>query len=151
MRFRGVVELSGKTATGIEVPPEVVTGLGQGKRPPVRVTIGGYTYRTTVAVMGGRYLFPLSAEHRAAAGVGAGDEVDVGIELDTQPREVSLPADFAAALEENPEAKRCFTGLSHSQQRQHVLAITGARTPQTRQRRIDKAVASLLPGGQTAG
>jgi hypothetical protein len=146
MRFRSVIELSGKSATGIAVPPEVVAGLGQGKRPPVRVTVGGHTYRTTVAVMGGRFMFPVSAGNRAAAGVAAGDEVDVDIELDTQPREVSLPADFAAALEENPDAKRSFGELSHSRQRQHVLAITDAKTPQTRQRRIGKAVTALRQG-----
>lgn len=146
MRFRSVIELSGKSATGIGVPPEVVAGLGQGKRPPVRVTIGGHTYRTTVVVMAGRFMVPVSAENRAAAGVAAGDEVDVDIELDTQPREVSLPADFAAALEENPDAKRSFSELSYSHQRQHVLAITDAKTPQTRLRRIDKAVTILLQG-----
>lgn len=91
-------------------------------------------------------MVPVSAENRAAAGVAAGDEVDVDIELDTQPREVSLPADFAAALEENPDAKRSFSELSYSHQRQHVLAITDAKTPQTRLRRIDKAVTILLQG-----
>jgi hypothetical protein len=86
------VQLNGKTATGIEVPAEVVAGLGPGQRPPVRVTIGDYSYRTTVARMGGRFLVSLSAENRAAAGVAAGDEVDVDLELDDAPREVEVPA-----------------------------------------------------------
>ena len=98
MRFRAIVELSGKTATGIRVPAEVVEGLGQGRRPPVSVTIGGYTYRSTVGVMGGQFMLPLSAENRTAAGVAAGDEVEVEVELDTRSREVSVPADFAEAL-----------------------------------------------------
>src|SRR5882757_9190199 len=109
MRFSATVELGGKTATGIEVPADVVTALGPGGRPPVTVTIGGHTYRTTVARMGGRYLVPLSAENRTAAGVAAGDEVDVGIEPDTAPREVSVPDDLAAALD--GPARAFFDGL----------------------------------------
>ncbi|MEA2844373.1 MAG: hypothetical protein QOJ69_2044, partial [Actinomycetota bacterium] len=98
MRFRTTLELGGKTATGIRVPDEVVEGLGSGKRPPVRVTINGHTYRSTVAVMGGAFMVGVSAEERSKAGVAAGDEVDVDIELDTEPREVVVPPDFAAAL-----------------------------------------------------
>src|SRR5947209_13328597 len=98
MRFHTKVLLGGKTATGIEVPADVVEALGAGKRPPVRVTINGFTYRTTVAVMGGVYLVPLAAENRAGAGVAAGDEVDVDIALDTEPRQVSVAAALAEAL-----------------------------------------------------
>ncbi len=73
MRFRAVVELGGKTATGIQVPAEVVMGLGGTKRPPVRVTIDGYTYRSTVAPMGGKFMLPVSAEVREHARIAAGD------------------------------------------------------------------------------
>jgi hypothetical protein len=134
------------TATGFEVPAEVVDALGTGKKPAVRVTIGGHTYRSTVAVMGGRYLLPLSAENRAGAGVAAGDRVDVEVELDTEPREVTVPADLTAALEEDDAARRAFERLSYSHRRQHVLAIEGAKTPETRQRRVSKAVAMLREG-----
>src|SRR5262245_18378231 len=99
MKFRTIVELGGKTATGLPVPDDVVAQLGAGKRAPVRVTIGGHTYRTTVASMGGRFLVPLSAEIPAAAGVAAGDDVDVDIALDDAPREVTVPDDLAAALD----------------------------------------------------
>jgi hypothetical protein len=143
MKFRAVIQLNGKTATGIQVPPEVVTSLGQGKRPPVRVTIGGHTYRSSVAVMGGQFMLPVSAENRAAAGVTAGDEVDVDITLDTEPRAVSVPPDLADALTQDPDAKRSFDGLPYSHQQRHVLSITDAKTPQTRQRRIAKAVSDL--------
>jgi hypothetical protein len=85
MRFRAIVHLNGKTATGIPVPPEVVESLGSSKRSPVRVTINGHTYRSTVAPMCGEFLLPVSAEHRRSAGVEAGDEVDVEIELDNEP------------------------------------------------------------------
>src|SRR5436190_8407345 len=91
MKFNAVVLLSGKTATGISVPPTVVESLGSSKRPPVRVTINGYTYRSTVAPMGGEFMLPVSGEIRKSAGVGAGDEVDVDIELDTEPRELNVP------------------------------------------------------------
>jgi hypothetical protein len=144
--FRTVVLLGGKTATGLRVPPEVVTGLGAGKKPAVRVTIAGHTYRSTVAVMGGEFMIPLSAENRAAAGVAAGDEVEVGVELDTEPREVAVPADFAEALAARPEAQRFFDGLSYSQRRWFVLGIEEAKTPATRERRVAKAVAQLAEG-----
>jgi hypothetical protein len=143
MRFRTTIRQSGKTATGIAVPPEIVEALGKGKRPPVRVTINGHTYRSTVAVMGGEFMVGVSAEQRANAGVAGGDEVDVDIELDTEPREVTVPPDFAEALEGAPDAKRAFEGLSYSNRLRHVLSIEQAKTAETRQRRIVKAVAEL--------
>ncbi len=146
MRFRATLELGGKTATGIRVPAEVVESLGSGRRPPVLVTIKGHTYRSTVAVMGGAYMVGVSAEERAKAGVSAGDEVDVDLQLDTEPREVVLPPDFAEALGADADARRSFDGLSYSNKRRHVLAVEGAKTPETRRRRIDKAVATLREG-----
>jgi hypothetical protein len=146
VRFRSTIELGGRTATGLEVPAEVVEALGVGKKPPVRVTIGAHTYRSTVAVMGGRYLLPLSAENRAAAGVAAGDEVDVDVELDTEPREVAVPADLSAALEGDDAAREAFERLSYSHRRRHVMAIEEAKTPVTRQRRVAKALEMLREG-----
>src|SRR5436190_5614790 len=146
MRFRTILELGGKTATGFRVPAEVVAALGTSKRPPVRVTINGYTYRNTVAVYGGVFMLGVSAEHRAAAGVQAGDELDVDIELDTAPREVTVPPDFADALDADAEARRCFDRLSYSHKQQHILAIEQAKTVETRQRRIAKAVRDLHEG-----
>ncbi|MGZ3679581.1 MAG: YdeI/OmpD-associated family protein [Ktedonobacterales bacterium] len=146
MRFRATIQLSGKTATGIRVPEEVVTGLGSGKRPAVRVTINGYTYPSTVAPMGGEYMLPVSAEVRESAGVAAGDEVEVDVELDAAPREVSVPPDFAEALEGDADAKRFFEGLSYSNRRRFVLSIEDAKTPETRQRRIAKAISTLHEG-----
>jgi len=146
MKFRAVIQLGGKTATGIEVPAEVVADLGPGKRPPVRVTIGGHTYRSTVAVMGGAFLLPVSAEVRKSAGIAAGDEVEVDLELDTEPREVIVPPDFADALDQAPDARRYFAGLSYSNQRRYVQSIEDAKTAETRQRRITKAVSALQAG-----
>lgn len=146
MRFRTTVLLDGKTATGIEVPAEVVTGLGAGKRPPVTVTINGYTYRSTVAPMGGVFMLPVSAEVRAAAGVAAGDEVEVEVTLDSEPREVSVPPDFSAALDGDAEARRFFDRLSYSSRRRLVLAIEGAKSEETRQRRITKTLDNLREG-----
>jgi hypothetical protein len=146
MRFRTVIEGSGSGPTGIPVPAEVVEGLGRGKRVKVVVSVGAHTYRSSVAPYDGRYMISLSAENRAKAGVAAGDEVDVDIEVDEAPREVAVPADFAAALEAHPAARKAFDALSFSNKQRHVLAIEGAKTPQTRQRRIDKAVDTLLSG-----
>lgn len=146
MEFRTVIELGGKTATGFQVPDEVVDGLGSGKRPPVTVTIGKHTYRSTIAPMGGVYMLPLSAEKRQAAGVAAGDEVTVQIELDTEPREIKVPDDFSATLDQNPAARKYFDRLSYSHKRRLVLSIEGAKTMETRQRRIDKTITMLNEG-----
>ena len=146
MRFRATVELGGKTATGIRVPAEVVARLGPSKRPAVRVTINGHTYRSTVAPLGGVHMLPVSAEIRERAGVAAGDEVEVDIELDTEPREVTVPPDFAAALDRDADARRSFDGLSYSNKRRYVLSIEEAKTEETRQRRIAKAIDTLRAG-----
>ena len=143
MMFRTTLELHGKTATGIEVPDDVVAALDAGKRPPVRVTVNGHTWRSTVAVMGGHNLVGVSAENRAAAGVSAGDVIDVELVLDTEKREVEVPADLEAALTANPDAAAAFAALSYSHKSRHVLSIEGAKTDETRARRIAKAVSDL--------
>lgn len=143
MRFHATIRLDGKTATGIEVPADVLAALGPGKRPKVQVTINGYTYPSTVGSVGGRSLIPVSAEVRAKAGVAAGDAVEVDVVADTQPRTVEVPEDLAAALGRAPAASRAFEQLSYSGQRRHMLAVEQAKTAETRQRRIDKAVAEL--------
>lgn len=145
-RFRAKLLQGGKTATGIQVPESAVTALGSHKRPPVKVTINGHTYLSTVAVMGGRSMVGVSAENREAAGVSAGDTLDVVLELDTEPREVTLPPDLSKILK--GDAKRYFDKLSYSNKRRIVLSIEGAKTPETRQRRIDKALVALR-GGRT--
>ncbi len=146
MRFHTTILQGDKTATGIQIPDEVVEALAAGKRPPISVTIKGYTYRSTVAVMGGVYMVGVSAENRAGAGVKGGDDVDVDIELDTAPREVSVPPDFATALDAEPNARKTFEGLSYSNKSWHVLQIEGAKTNETRQRRIAKSVEALKAG-----
>ena len=146
MRFRTTIELGGKTATGLRVPSEIVEALGSGKKPRVHVTIGDHTYRSTVAVYGGEFMLPLSAENRTSAEVAAGDEVDVDLELDTEPREVSVPVDLTAALASDPEAARRFDGLSYSKKRRYVDSIADAKTTETRQRRIARAIGELRDG-----
>ena len=146
MRFTTTIELGGKTATGFRVPAEVITALGKGKKPPVSVTINGHTYRSTVATYGDIHMLPLSAENRAAAGVGAGDTVEVDLELDTAPRVVEVPEDFAAAIAADPAAAAFWPTISYSNQRWHVLSIEGAKTDETRQRRIEKSVGLLREG-----
>ena len=136
--------LNGKTATGIEVPEAVVEALGGGKRPPVSVVLGGYSYRTTVARMGGAFWVPLSAENRTAAGLAAGDEVDVEIALDAAERTVDVPPDLLEALDrDGGAARRAFDALSYSHRKEWVRSVESAKAPATRQRRIDKAVAEL--------
>jgi hypothetical protein len=146
MRFRTTLEQAGKTATGIEVPSTVVEGLGAGKRPAVRVTINGFTYRSSIASVGRRFMVGVSAENRAGAKVAGGDVVDVDIELDTAPRVVEVPKDFAAALKKDAKAKATFDSLSYSNQGWHVSSIERAKTEETRQRRIARSVAALRAG-----
>lgn len=146
MKIRALLEQNGKTAVGFAVPEDVVLALGKGKRPPVNVTINGYTYRSTVAPMGGRFLVGVSAENRAAAGVAGGETHDIELTLDSAPREVDLPADFAAALAAKPAAQRTFDALSPSNKGYHTSLIAGAKSDETRRRRIEKSIAALREG-----
>jgi hypothetical protein len=145
MKFTTTIFLDGNN-TGIEVPPDAVEQLGGGKRPAVHVTVAGLSYRSTVSPMGGKFLIPLSAARRAEAGVKGGDVVEVELSRDSAPRVVEMPDDFAARLEAEPKAKAFFAALSYSNQLKHVLSITGAKTDETRQKRIAKAIETLLAG-----
>jgi hypothetical protein len=146
VRFRATIGLAGKTATGIRVPAQVVESLGAGKKPPVRVTINGKTYRSTIASRSGQYLVGVSAENRELTGVAAGDEVDVDIELDTEPREVAVPPDLGKALDTDPQVRQFFESLSFSQKQWYVLPIDQAKKPETRERRVEKAIEMLRQG-----
>lgn len=141
--FKTTLKQTGGNTTGIVVPPEIVEKLGGGKKPAVNVTVNGFAYRSSIASMGGEFLVGVSAERRAAAGVKGGDAITVTLALDTAPREVEIPPDFARALAANKAAKAAFDKLSYSHKSQHVLAITGAKAAETRARRIDKAIAML--------
>ncbi|PZE94520.1 YdeI/OmpD-associated family protein [Curtobacterium sp. MCBD17_008] len=143
MQFTTTVRQARGNATGLSVPAEVVEELGSGRRPAVVVTIdGGYTYRSTVGVMGGEFLVPLSAEHRTAAGIAAGDSVTVSLEVDSLPRTVDVPADLDAALSA-AGVRAAFDTLSGSRKRALVDPVEQAKAPETRARRIERAVASL--------
>jgi Bacteriocin-protection, YdeI or OmpD-Associated/Domain of unknown function (DUF1905) len=146
MRFRAKLLATGKTAAGIEVPAKVVEGLGSGKHPKVSVTINGFTYRSSIAVMDGKFMVGMSGERREAVGVTPGEMLDIDVELDTQPRELSVPPDLAKALGRDPGASQVFEGLSYSRKQRLVLPIEGAKAPETRQRNIDKALSALREG-----
>ena len=148
MKFRTKLLSNGKTATGVEVPAKVVEALGS-KRPKVRATINGYTYRSSVAAMSGTFMLGVSADVREQAGVAAGDTVDVELQLDTEERRVTIPIDIAAALKKDTKARRFFDDLSYSQQRWFVENIEGATKPETRTRRLEAAV-ERLRGGRSA-
>jgi hypothetical protein len=147
MRFESTVELGGKTATGIPIPDEVIEALGSSKRPPVTITINSYTYRTTAVRMGGRFFVPLSAENRDGANVAAGDSITVDIEPDTAPREVTLPDDLAAAMDD--AARAAYDGLSYSHRNEWVRWVEDAKKPETRAARIERTVAGLREGKKT--
>lgn len=137
-----VIQAEGKNATGIRVPAELITQLNSGKRPRVKVTITNYTYQSTVAAYGDVFMIPLSAEHRTAAGVQANDEVDVTLELDTEPRTVDVPEDLATALAENTLTE-IFDALAPSKRKEFVRQVESAKAQETRERRIVKIISQL--------
>jgi hypothetical protein len=148
MKFRTYVEPP-EPMRGLEVPAEVVEALGAGKRPPVIITINDHSWRSRVAIMRGRFLLGLSNANRQAAGVVTGDEIEVDVRVDAEPRVVVEPADFARALGADPAARDAYDRLAYSHKREHVRAIESAKKPETRKRRIEKAVA-ILREQQTA-
>ena len=146
MRFTTTLESSGKQVAGFPVPDGVIDGLGGGRRPKVRVTIGGHTWRTSIGIVDGRSMIGVPVDQRDAAGVAPGDTFDVEVELDTEVREVVVPDDFAAALAPFPEARAFFDSRNYSERRWFVLGIEDAKTPETRARRVEKAVERLREG-----
>lgn len=138
---------AGGDKTGIRIPDDVMAELG-GKRVPVLVTLGGgYSYRSTTAVMGGQNLVSLSREHRTASGVGVDDEIEVTLTRDDAPREVEVPADLGVALAADPAAAAAWAVLSYSRQKEHARSIGEAKSEATRQRRVDKTITELLGAG----
>jgi hypothetical protein len=146
MKFKTTILQAGKTATGITIPPEIVESFGAGKKPPVKITINGYTYRNTIAVMGGVFMVSISAGHRKGANVNGGDKIEVDIELDTEQRVVEVPEVFQKALNKNAAAKKNFEQLSNSKKKWLTIPITEAKTEETKMRRIEKTIALLKEG-----
>jgi len=142
-RFRTRLLAAGKTAAGVEVPENVVAGLGSTKRPLVKVTINGYTYRSAIAPIGGTYMLGVSHEVRAHTGVVPGQTIDVDVELDTEKREVEVPPELAKALAKDPSAKKYFDSLSYSRKYALAAPIANGKTPETRERNLAKAMAEL--------
>jgi hypothetical protein len=135
----------------VEVPRDVLAALGTRKRPAVRVLINGVELRTTIAVYGGRSYIGIRREIREAAHIAPGEDIEVSVELDDQPRAVELPEDLAAALATDPEAQRIFEGLSFSNRKEYVAWVLAAKQPTTRQRRVADAPALLKSGRHTPG
>jgi hypothetical protein len=148
MKFKAKVEPP-EPMRGLEVPEEVVESLGGGKRPNITITINGHSWKSRMAIMRGRYLIGLSTANRRSAGVEAGDDVEVQIELDTVPRVVVEPVDFAQTLDADPLARAAYDRVAYSHKREHLRAIEGAKKPETRSRRIERALAVLSEAGST--
>ncbi|MFF2050793.1 YdeI/OmpD-associated family protein [Leifsonia sp. NPDC058194] len=142
MTFRALLQLDGKTATGIVVPPEVVAALGGGGRIAVRATVAGVEYPSTIAMRAGEAKLPVSADIRSRAGIAAGDEVEVELVRDDQPRTVEVPDDLAAALDAAGVRER-FDALSPSNRKRHALAVEGAKAADTRARRVAAVLGEL--------
>jgi Bacteriocin-protection, YdeI or OmpD-Associated/Domain of unknown function (DUF1905) len=146
MRLRAELQQTGGTTTGFEVPDDLVAALDGGGRPKVAATVNGYTFRSSIARMGGTYWLGVSAERRAAGGLTGGEVYDVDIELDATPREIEVPDDLRAALDADPAARAFWDTLSFSNQRYHVDQLTAAKTAETRARRLAKSVGLLAAG-----
>jgi hypothetical protein len=138
-----IMKAEGKNATGIQVPDEVMVSLGGGKKPSVTVRVNGYTYPSTIAVMGGKFLIPLNSDHRAAAGISAGDPVEVTLELDLEIRTIEVPDDLRAALSAKAGAVEVFEALAFSKRKEFVRQVIDAKTQETRERRIAGIVTNL--------
>ncbi len=143
MKFRTTLQRFGPNNTGIEVPEDILTSLGRGRRVKVVATVNGYTYRTSVAPAYGKILMPFSSEHRAASGLSGGEEIEVELVPDDAPREVEVPAELATALKDAPDAAAFLSGLSHTHQLAYVLWIEAAKKPETRLARVVRAVEML--------
>jgi hypothetical protein len=138
-----IMKSQSKNATGIPVPPEVMTALGNQKKYSVVVSLNGFTYRSTVSFYSGEFLLPLSAAHREAAGVGAGEQVEVTLELDLEPRTVEVPDDLRIALSAQTGANEAFDALSYSKRKEFVRQVNDAKTQETRDRRISGIVTKM--------
>lgn len=142
--FRTTLWAGGGNNVGIVVPESVVTSLDHGKRVPVVVTVDDdHTFRSSIVSMGGQFLISFNAATRAATGRGAGDEVEVTVEVDDQPRTIEPPPELAAALADDETASRAWSALSYSNQRRHAEAVAGAKTDATRERRIAAVLQAL--------
>ena len=142
LRFESRLE-SDQGACFIRVPPQPLTALGQGKRLPVRVTINGYSYRTTIAVYGGKSYLGVRREVREAAGVAAGDQLTVKLEYDAEPRTVDLPEALRSALEADAAAAAAFEKLSYTRKKEFIQWVTGAKRADTQRRRMEQAMGML--------
>lgn len=147
-KFQTTVLKTGKTATGIVIPEEIIQKLNSGKKPRIKVTLNNYTYRSTVAVMGDKFMVGVSADVRKASGVNGGDKLTVKIELDTEVREVVLPTDFKKALDKNLNANEFFKTLSYSKKTALIYPIEKAKKLETKNRNIEKALNFLTKGKQ---
>ena len=145
MKFKTTIFQTGNN-TGVVVPEKVLEHLGAGIRPPVVLTIKGYTYRSTVGSMGGQFLIPLSAEHRKNSGVSGGDSLEVTLVIDKEPRTVDVPPGLATALQKNPKASEAFEKLPPSGKKKVVLLVESAKTDETKTKRIAKIVSDLKVG-----
>jgi len=143
MRLTLELQRTGGNTTGFQIPDEAVTELGGGGRPKVTVTLNGVTFQSSIAKMGGSYWLGVSAERRTAAGVAGGQVYDLDVELDAAPRVIETPDDLQAALADEPALLSKWQKLSYSHQRAHVEAINSAKAPETRARRVAKAVEML--------
>lgn len=143
MRFTAELESTGGSTAGFRVPDDVVESLGGGKRPKVTATLNGYSYRTSIAPMGGEYWLGVAQAHRGPAAVEPGNEYEVEVELDTAPREVEVPPELAAAFEKDPAVAAAWAALSYSNQRRLAEPIAAAKAEETRARRIEKVLGEL--------
>lgn len=139
--FKTQIQQTGNN-TGIEVPEKNVMQLGTSKKPAVMVSVSGYTYHSTVAVMGEKYMIPLSKAHREASGLKGGDKVDVTLELETTPRSIEVPKYLAEALAK-AGLRESFDASAPSKRKEFVRQVEEAKSQETRERRVEKVIAGL--------
>ncbi|HEY9404561.1 MAG TPA: YdeI/OmpD-associated family protein [Pyrinomonadaceae bacterium] len=146
-RFRMLLEKHETSeATVITIPFDVPATFGTRARVPVSGTINGFPYRSSIVPMGGKFILVVNRELRAGANAKSGDTVSVTLERDDEPRIITPPADLARALRANRTAQAAWDKLSYTHQKEHARAVEEAKRPETRVRRIEKAVEQLAEG-----
>ena len=131
-----------KDTVGLVVPLEVLEALGRGKRPPVTVTLGDYSYRSTLGSMGGQFMIGVSSEHRQQVKLDGLDAVEVTLALDEAPRMSPAPDDLLVALRAAGKLE-AFDAAAPSRRKEFVRQVESAKAEATRARRIEKVVAEL--------
>ncbi len=145
-RFEAEIKAGSGGGALVEIPFDVEQTYGTRGRVKVRATLDDHTYRGSIAPMGGSHVLGVIKSIREALGKSVGDSVRVTLEQDVEERTVDVPPELADALSDHPKARRFFDGLAYTYRKEYAAWIAGAKRPETRARRLERAVGMLERG-----